>query len=135
MLLLADVKRAAGDYAGALATTEAAAARARELNVPTLYRLDFIRGDVLARMDRPTDARAAYEREIANFPQNTQAYANLAIIYFIEGRRADVDRLLETMVATNPHPGAYALAARTMETLEDPASAARWHRRGQALAR
>ena len=117
MLLVADVRRARGDLAGALAACDAAAQRAKELNVPALYRLDFLRGDILARMDRPAEAEAAYRREIANFPQNTQAYANLAIVYFIEGRNGDVERVLREMIAANPHPGARALAARTRESL------------------
>jgi len=113
MLVAAEVKRAQGDLPGAFAAIEAAEKRARELGVAKLYRLDFLRGDVLARMDRPVEAEAAYRREIENFPQHTQAYANLAIIYFIEGRRGEVERTLEAMVAANPHPGARALAART----------------------
>jgi arylsulfatase A-like enzyme/Flp pilus assembly protein TadD len=117
MLLVADVKRARGDLAGALAACDAAAQRARELNVPALYRLDFLRGDILARMDRPEEAEAAYRREIANFPHNTQAYANLAIIYFVQERRSEVERVLRELVTANPHPGARALAARTRETL------------------
>ena len=117
MLLLAEIHRSRGDLPAALAATEAAARRAQELGVPKLYRLDFLRGDIYARMDRPADAAAAYQREIANFPENTQAYANLAIVYFIEGRRADVERVLGEMVKANPHPGARALAARTRKEL------------------
>ncbi len=113
LLLLADVKRQSGDLQGALAAADAAERRAKEMNVPALYRLDFIRGDVYARLDRPADATAAYQREIASFPENTQAYANLAIIYFVLGRRADVERTLSELVKANPHPGARALAART----------------------
>ncbi|MEO6487628.1 MAG: tetratricopeptide repeat protein [Thermoanaerobaculia bacterium] len=128
---MADVKRAEGDLAAALDATDAAAKRARELNVAKLYRLDFLRGDILARMGRVEESIAAYRREIENFPQNTQAYANLAIIYFIEGPRAEVDRLLEKMVAANPHPGAYELAARTLESLEDRHGAARWRQRAK----
>src|ERR1044071_4511709 len=119
MLLMADIKRAEGDLAGALAATEAAANRARELNVPKLYRLDFLRGDILARMGRVEEAVAAYQREIANFPEDTQAYANLAIIAFIEGKPAEMNRVLEEMVRANPHPGARALAARTRESLRN----------------
>jgi arylsulfatase A-like enzyme/Tfp pilus assembly protein PilF len=133
LLLMAEVKRAGGDLQGAMAATEAAARRAQELGVPALYRLDFLRGDILARTDRPDQAAEAYRREIANFPQNTQAYANLAIIYFLEGRRADVDRVFEQMVAANPHRGAYALAAQTMETFEEKNAAARWRARAAAL--
>ncbi|HYC92681.1 MAG TPA: sulfatase-like hydrolase/transferase [Thermoanaerobaculia bacterium] len=117
MLLLAEIHRSRGDLPAALAATESAARRARELGVPKLYRLDFLRSDIYARMDRPADAAAAYQREIANFPENTQAYANLAIIYFIEGRRADMERVLEELVKANPHPGARALAARTRKEL------------------
>jgi arylsulfatase A-like enzyme/Flp pilus assembly protein TadD len=133
LLLMAEVKRAAGDLQGALAATDAAAQRSRELGVPALYRLDFLRGDILARTDRPAEAADAYRREIASFPQNTQAYANLAIIYFVEGRRAEVDRLFEQMVTANPHPGAYALAAQTMDTFEERKAAARWRARAAAL--
>jgi choline-sulfatase len=130
LLLMADVKRAAGDLPGALAATDAAAARARALGVPALYRLDFVRGDILARQDHPAEAADAYRREIANFPQNTQAYANLAIIYYIERGPGAVDQLFTQMVAANPHPGAYALAARTMDTFGEKAAAARWRERG-----
>jgi len=119
MLLMADIKRAEGDLNGALAATEAAANRARELSVPKLYRLDFLRGDILARMGRVEEAVAAYQREIANFPEDTQAYANLAIIAFIEGKPAEMNRVLEEMVRANPHPGARALAARTRESLRN----------------
>lgn len=131
MLLMAEVKRAQGDLPGALVTLDSAERRAEELGVPALYRLDFMRGDVLARMDRPAEAADAYRKEIATFPQNTQAYANLAIIYFLEGRPADIDRLFEQMVAANPHPGAYALAAKTMDTLEQKVAAARWRARAK----
>jgi tetratricopeptide (TPR) repeat protein len=117
MLLLADVKRARGDLAGALAAVEAAEERARALGVPALYRLDFLRGDLLARMDRPEEAEAAYRREIESFPQHTQAYANLAVIYFVQGRSREMERVLDAMVTANPHPGARALAAQTRAAL------------------
>ncbi|HVG23062.1 MAG TPA: tetratricopeptide repeat protein, partial [Thermoanaerobaculia bacterium] len=118
MLLMAEIHRARGNLPAAMAAIEAAARRAQELGVPKLYRLDFLRGDLYARMDRPADAVAAYQREIANFPENTQAYANLAIIYYIEGRQADVERTLDALVKANPHPGARALAARTRKELQ-----------------
>lgn len=135
LLLLADVKRAEGNYPAALDAIRAAEGRARELNVPALYRLEFLRGDVLARMGEGNAAASAYEREIASFPQHTQAYANLAIIYFVENRPRDVQRILEAMVASNPHPGAYALAAKTLESLEDRPGAERWRARGEKLRR
>lgn len=129
MLLLAEIKRGEGDFAGALAAIDRAAARARELNVPALYRLEFLRGDLLARTGKPEEAIAAYRREISAFPQNTQAYANLAIIYYLLGREPEMNRLLDTMLEANPHPGAHALAIRTVESLQGEAAANRWRQR------
>lgn len=135
MLLIAEVKKGAGDLRGALAALEAADARAKALNVPKLYRLDFLRGDVLARLGREAEAVDAYRREIANFPDDTKAYANLAIIYFLEEQPAEVNRLLEQMVTANPHPGAYALAAHTLETLGDTRGASKWSARAKQFPR
>jgi hypothetical protein len=45
---------------------------------------------------------------------------------------ADVDRLLETMYAASPLPATAALAAKTLESLGNPAGAAKWRRRTRA---
>ena len=90
---------------------------------------DYLRGDLLARLDRPEEAAAAYRREIAAFPQHLQAYANLAVILMIQGRSAEANELLEQMARSNPHRGAFLLAAKTLEAFEDRQGAARWRQR------
>ncbi|HEX5715842.1 MAG TPA: sulfatase-like hydrolase/transferase, partial [Thermoanaerobaculia bacterium] len=75
LLLLADVERTAGRLDAALRTIQEAERRAEELGVGRLQGADYLRGDLLARLDRPEEAAAAYQREIASFPQHLQAYA------------------------------------------------------------
>jgi Flp pilus assembly protein TadD len=112
VLLLAEIASARGDYAGALRICDDAQRMAAEREVGTVYRLDFIRADALARTGRIDDARAAYQREIAAFPNDVHAYANLAILQYLSGMRGDADKTLRLLAAKNP-----ALAARTRETL------------------
>ncbi len=117
ILLLADVQRAEGNLSPALATIDEAETRAHEMGVKHVYGMDYLRGDVLARMNRPEDAIAAYRREIANAPGHLQSYANLAVIYLIEDNPRAAEDVLRDMVQKNPHRGAYALAAKTRAAL------------------
>jgi arylsulfatase A-like enzyme/Flp pilus assembly protein TadD len=128
LLLIAELQRAAGQLGPALATIDAAERRATELGTTQLG-VDHLRADVLARLDRPEDAITAYRREITRFPQHLQSYANLAIIYLVQEQPREAHRVLEAMATANPHRGAYALAARTLEAFGDAAGAARWRRR------
>ena len=114
ILLLAEVQRAEGRYPEALATMDRAQARGRELGVKHLYGIDYLRGDVLARLDRPEEAISAYRREIGGSPEHLQAYANLAVIYFIEENPAAAREVLAEMVRNNPHKGARDLSVRTL---------------------
>ncbi|MEA2490997.1 MAG: hypothetical protein QOH21_2789 [Acidobacteriota bacterium] len=125
LLLMAELQRAAGQLQPALATIDAAEQRATALGTTQLG-VDHLRGDVLARMDRPEEAVAAYRREIARFPQHLQSYANLAIIYFVQEQPGAAKRVLEEMATANPHRGAYDLAARTLDAFGDKAGAAKW---------
>jgi tetratricopeptide (TPR) repeat protein len=129
LLLLADIERASGKLDQALRRVQEAEQRAADLGVGRLQGADYLRGDLLARLDRPEEAAAAYRREIAAFPLHLQAYANLAVILMIQGRSAEANELLEQMARSNPHRGAYLLAAKTLDVFEDRQGAARWRQR------
>ena len=126
MLLKAEVLRARGDLQGALAAVDAASAQARLLEVTNVYGLHFLKGDLLARMNRPQDAEAEYRREIEAFPANLQAWIHLAVIYRVEGRSADIDRLLKQMVKENPYPAARSAAIEALHKLELPELERAW---------
>jgi choline-sulfatase len=129
ILLLAEVQRGAGRLEEALRTIEEAERRANDLEVRHLYGADYLRGDILARLDRPDEAMTAYAREIAQSPDHLQSYANLAVVEMILGRRADAQKTLESMAKTNPHRGAWLLAAKTLDAFGDSKGAARWRER------
>jgi arylsulfatase A-like enzyme/Flp pilus assembly protein TadD len=128
-LLIAEVAIRRGDYAGALRGLDETARRAAAQKTSRVYGLDFLRGDALARLARPAEAEEAYRREIEAFPDHLQAYANLAVVYYVQGKRADVAPLLDRMAAASPGPAATALAAQTWEAFGDRKAAAAWRRR------
>ncbi|HEX8151754.1 MAG TPA: tetratricopeptide repeat protein, partial [Thermoanaerobaculia bacterium] len=116
-LLLAEVLIARGDLPGALQAIDEAQRRAQQSGIARVQGLEMQRGDALARSDRPDEAIAALEREIATFPSNRAAYARLAVLYFLTGRAADVDRTLQRLIAANPTPAARKLAEQTRARL------------------
>jgi arylsulfatase A-like enzyme/tetratricopeptide (TPR) repeat protein len=127
-LVGAEVRTAQGDYAGALARLTEAERRAQALGLDSVYNLEALRADALARSGRPQEAEAAYRREAAAFPGNLIAQANLAALLFAGGRRQGALVVLDQMVAANPHPRARQVAAVTLEAVGDKAMAARYRR-------
>jgi choline-sulfatase len=132
LMLVAEIEAKQGRFAEALATLDRAGQRSTEIHQGKVSRLDFVRGDVLARLDRAQEAEVAYRREIANFPSDLQAYANLAVLYFVEQKGGAVDAILSEMTAKNPTPGGYGLAARTYDAFENAPKAAEMRRRAAA---
>ncbi|MFH1175766.1 MAG: sulfatase-like hydrolase/transferase [Acidobacteriota bacterium] len=132
LLLIAEVLIRTGKLDKALEAVGEAERRARELRLPVVYRLEFFRGDALARLNRLGEAEAAYEKEIAAFPDHAQAFANLAVLHFLRGDREGVHRLMEAMAAANPSRRTCLLAASTYQALGNPTRAAAWQRRAEA---
>jgi len=132
-LLLAEVHLRRNELAAALGVLDAERQRLAERGWPPLRDLEFLRGDVLARMGRHAEAETAFEAEIRAFPRNSAAYVRLAIVYGLQRRTfGEVDRLLEAMVAAHPSPQTMLLAARTLESMGDTKGAAAWRRRAAA---
>lgn len=114
-VLLAEVLESAGDHAGALRASDLALERARAGNVAAVYGLEAVRGEIFARTDRPREAIAAFEREIAAFPSNRLAYSRLALLHYAMEDRAGGTAALQRLVRANPTPVARDLARRTRE--------------------
>ena len=94
--------------------------------------LEFVRGDILARRNQFDGAIKAFNEEIRRYPRDRDAYASLAVVYLVSGRRSEANQTMERLVRANPSTSSYALAAQTFEQLHDEADAAAWRRRGHA---
>lgn len=92
---------------------------------PELVRGLFLqRGRILADLGRAGEAEAAFRRELELFPDDLGAWSNLAVLYALSGRGAEVGGVLRRMVETNDTAAAYAEAVRTLRVVEDRAAAA-----------
>jgi tetratricopeptide (TPR) repeat protein len=103
-----------------------------ERKVP-IRSLELRRGDALMRLGRPAEAEAAFREEIRLFPDNRDAYTSLAGVYALQGRVADTQATLQSMVTANPTPSSYALAAKTLDALGRTQEANEWRRRGATI--
>ena len=135
ILVLAEVKLRAGKPAEALQVVENAQALAAEKRLGSVYNLEFLRGDALARMNRLEEAEAAFRAEIRAFPAHSEPYANLAVIRFMKGDRPELDKLLNEMVRANPSPRSYLLAANTLDAVGEKQKAAAFRNRSNASRR
>ena len=73
------------------------------------------RGELFAFMDRTAEAETAFRAELASFPDNREAYAKLAVLYFALGRPDDANATLDKMV--REIPGTQKLAAEVRRSV------------------
>ncbi|MEO8217646.1 MAG: sulfatase-like hydrolase/transferase [Acidobacteriota bacterium] len=131
LVFLAEVQEKSGAMTEALSTLEEAEALGARQGSTKTFRLNFVRGDALGRMERLSEAEQAYDREVRDFPSDVEAWAALALVKFLRGDRAGMMSTLEGMVKANPNRGAYLLAAKTLEALGESAAAREWRARGR----
>lgn len=132
-ILMAQIYAQQGRLAEAFSLIQQTAADAQQRDLGPVESLDFVRGDVLARMDRVDEAVVAFRQAIRDYPAHRQTYANLAVIYMIQGQPAEAHRLMEQMVEASPNRRSYLFAAQTLEGLEDKQGAALWRKRAQSV--
>jgi tetratricopeptide (TPR) repeat protein len=131
VLVRAEIRIRQERFAEAVQLIDEAKRREREGGRELVPDLDFLRGDALARLGRYPEAQQAFEEEIRTFPANSPAWARLAVVYGLEHRTVrEVDRLLEGMVAANPAPETFELAAKTLDSMGDHRGALAWRGRG-----
>lgn len=99
---------------------------------PQLY---YVKGDVLARMNRTPEAIAAFEEEIRRFPHDPRAYVSLAVVYFVSGEPSKSEATMERLAKSNPSPSSCEVAAKTFRELGLGQLAAQWEKRAKSFAR
>lgn len=128
-LILARIAMKRNDLPGALrlvATAEAASGRD---GLPPAG-LHLLKGDVLARLNRHTEAEAEFRAEVRAFPATYQAWESLVLLLAAEGRPADARAAVSEMIATVPGVDSYLSAIRALAVVGDTSGAARWQREG-----
>ncbi|HXO21510.1 MAG TPA: hypothetical protein VOA87_16470, partial [Thermoanaerobaculia bacterium] len=120
------------ELAPALALLEPLSRRVESGERPPVAGLDFLRGDALARLSRSAEAEQAFRAEIRRFPRDARAYSHLAFLYASLRRFAEIDPLLQAMVAANPGKASCLEAAAAAEQLGDAQGAREWRRRAAA---
>jgi len=118
-LALARVARQRGELSQALDHARQAEARLGGERLRGLY---LLLGDLLARSGQIREAEEAMKKEIALFPGDPLAPANLAQLYVETGRPDQALAALRGLVERNPTPPAYAVAIRTLRALGHPAA-------------
>jgi tetratricopeptide (TPR) repeat protein len=92
--------------------------------------LFFLRGDILARMERYPEAEESFRKEIELFPRDPQAYKNLILLYVTEGRTEEATKLVFQLIEKSPTPPAYAAVSSTLRTVGDVNGARYWRMQG-----
>lgn len=130
LLILARIESLRGRHEKALALIEEASTDPSGKRVETAVGLHRLKGDVLARMDRPGEAEKEFSEEIRLFPRSVDVRVELAVLYASQQRAPDVYRTLETLVTEVPTLEAYAKATKTLRVLGDKEGAEKMRRRG-----
>lgn len=112
-----------GRYAEALPHFEEAI-RQLEARTVTLGEIHYYTGDTLARLERYAEAEAQFRKEVALFPQNSRAWAALAMLYRSVGRDADAARTITNLLERVPTADGYDLASQLLTMFGDPQKAA-----------
>lgn len=125
-LALAEALIAEGRLDEALRETDQVLAElARRAPGQSFPRLWWVRGDVLARMQRDAEAEQAFLHEIQSFPADTHTYSSLAVLYASEGKPDAAIGVLQRMVESQGEsPAACAEAVSTLRVLGDAPGAA-----------
>ena len=130
MLLQARVEMERGDPESALKTIDRASATLQARGSKPVPKLNFFRGDALARLGRADEAEVAFRQEISLFPTDPQAYKNLILLYVVEGKNREATDLIFSLEKAAPTPPSYLAISETLKTLGDRTGARFWAARG-----
>jgi arylsulfatase A-like enzyme len=122
-LILARVETERNHLAIALELVEKARVLSESRSKTPLQDLHFVRGDILGRMERLSEAEAEFQEEIRLFPEGLNTYSSLAALYAAEGRLARVRGTIRNLVTANPTPEAYEIAVKALTVVGDRSGA------------
>lgn len=93
--------------------------------LPPIRNLGLRRGDALLRAQRVQEAEQAFRSETQAFPDNLQAWANLALVVGAQGRIDDARAIVSDAIRLNPGRESRQLAVDVLRTMNDHEGARR----------
>jgi tetratricopeptide (TPR) repeat protein len=129
-LVLADVEARRGNLAKALEITEQVRDLTGERGLADLAGFHFLRGNILARMHRLSDAEAEFAEEVRRFPWYVEAWQALAMAHASQNELPEAKNTIDEMVRASGSPESYAAAVRALTVLGDAAGASRYRSEG-----
>lgn len=130
LILLGRIDMEQGRLDEALRQFDAAIAMNEAKKRSPVPKLNFFRGDALARMGRGDEAEQAFRAEIAAFPDDPKAYKNLILLYAVEGKNDAATQLIFSLEKEAPTPPSYVAIAETLKLIGDVRGARFWATRG-----
>jgi arylsulfatase A-like enzyme len=128
LLLLARVETKRNDFPKALEALDVLIAEAGGQDLP--IGTHYLRGDVLARMDRVADSEREFQEEIRLHPAHLDARVGLSLVYASSNRMGEAKRTVAEMVSKVGTADAYSRAVRALTFFQDKAAAELLRREG-----
>lgn len=123
MRLIAEVNRREQRWQDELTLLDQAAAEIQSRHMRSEQGLSFDRGEALLHLQRGPEAEEAFAAEVRDFPQNLQAWADLAVVRAAKGDIVAARGTLQEMLRANPNADARRIARETTNALAIPSSA------------
>ncbi|MBV9492840.1 MAG: sulfatase-like hydrolase/transferase [Acidobacteria bacterium] len=130
LMTLARVEVERKNLPAALEYADRADAALRQRASTSVKGLNYLRGDILARMERNAEAERAFREEIRLFPKDAQAYKNLILLLVTEGRNDEATQLVFALEKEAPIAPSYVAISSTLRTVGDANGARYWRLRG-----
>jgi arylsulfatase A-like enzyme/Tfp pilus assembly protein PilF len=130
LMMLGRIAKEEGNFAEALTRLDAALKVVKEQNHSAVPRLQYLRGDTLARLGRQEEAEAAFREEIREFPTEPAPYKNLILLYVLQGKTDEATQLIFALEQKSPTPPSYVAIAEALKTIGDANGARFWAAKG-----
>ncbi len=129
LLMIARIEARRENYPKALEALDEILADASPGEVP--IGTHYLRGDVLARMDRAPEAEREFLEEIRLRPEQVDARVGLSLVYAALGRMGDAKKVIAQMVDKVGTADAYVRGVRALAYFRDRAGSERLRREGE----
>lgn len=130
LVLFGRIAQAEGHFDDALSKYDQALALLASKQHQPLPKLNFYRGDMLARLGRAEEAEAALLSEVKLYPTDPQAYKNLVLLYAMEGRTREATDLIFSLENAAPTPPSYLAISEILKIIGDRNGSRFWAARG-----